>query len=34
MTISKDRLLNKIGTLEDEYKLKVDKALNRVLNIK
>lgn len=33
MTISKDRLLNKIGLLEISYKVKVDKALNKVLNI-
>jgi len=33
MTISKDRLVNKIGVLEDEYKAKIDKALIRTLNI-
>ena len=33
MTISKERLLNKIGALEAEYKVKLDKALNKTLNI-
>jgi mRNA interferase MazF len=33
MTISKDRLLTKIGTLEDIYKSVTEKALIKVLNI-
>ncbi|MFN8575289.1 MAG: type II toxin-antitoxin system PemK/MazF family toxin [Candidatus Sericytochromatia bacterium] len=33
MTISKERLLNKIGILEDIYKSQIDKALNKILNI-
>ncbi|MEK7431596.1 MAG: type II toxin-antitoxin system PemK/MazF family toxin [Cyanobacteriota bacterium] len=33
MTISKKRLLNKIGLIENDYKLKIDKALNKTLNI-
>lgn len=33
MTISKERLLNKIGILENEYKIQIDKALNKTLNI-
>lgn len=33
MTISKERLLNKIGLLENTYKVKIDKALNKTLNI-
>ncbi|MBC7473261.1 MAG: type II toxin-antitoxin system PemK/MazF family toxin [Candidatus Sericytochromatia bacterium] len=34
MTISKERLLNKIGLLENDYKLIVDKYLNKTLNIR
>lgn len=33
MTISKERLLDKIGVLENTYKVKIDKALNKTLNI-
>ncbi len=33
MTISKDRLLNRIGLVENDYKLKIDKALTKTLNI-
>lgn len=32
MTISKDRLLNKIGLLENNYKTQIDNALKKTLN--
>lgn len=33
MTISKDRLFNKIGTLEDIYRTDIENAMKKVLNI-